>query len=486
MGQRRTHLITLLFVLVFASNAFALRLASLCGDGVDPSECAKLPFDGLTLFPTHCDPGFCVMGVVEGTTNEWDCGPCSAVASPTPTLSATPTATVTPTPTSTPTATVTPTPTSTVTITPTPTATYTVNVCVDVVSCVTPTGTPTVTRTPTPTVTPTQTVTQTPTPIPSPTLSPEGNMLVVSGGGVGVASRVYWDEANKRMCLFTGTASTCSPAVGLETVRDGSGEGHQIQTTSYASAVGTAPGFLRRKARGTIGAEAAVNSADNLGSDQWYGYQTDTGAFTQAVTVIATTTEAYTATAGGAVYKVATNPTGTIVPVNTLAALGGDVGVGPSQMTPEARFAVEEATIGDLVSCAISTSTNDDPLYCTRQGRVQTTSAALGTLLTLATTSGQSYLIETRTLGRCQSGANCTAGDSQACVIYSLIRNVAGTLTEISQTTDLATADATMSGTCSAAGDYAVSGTNYVIGATGATNETVTWHTTVIIQNLGS
>jgi hypothetical protein len=85
---------------------------------------------------------------------------------PTPTQTFTPTPTITPTPTQTPTATptitLTPTPTPTPTITPTPTPTFTA----------TPTPTQTFTSTPTLTPTPTQTFTPTPTLTPTPTQTP--------------------------------------------------------------------------------------------------------------------------------------------------------------------------------------------------------------------------------------------------------------------------------------------------------------------------
>lgn len=214
MGRSRSQLIVLL---VLVPWLLALRFASLCGDGTDPAECAKLDFDALTNPPVSCAPGFCVTGLIEGTTNEWDCQPCSGgggggptptapaatltatptptvnvcgavvacvTATATPTLTPTPTATQTVTPTPTQTATPTRTPTPTLTVTPSPTATVDelcpyietqdycgdlVRDCVDVQDCVvTPTPTPTLsatpTATPTTTRTPTPTITATPTP----------------------------------------------------------------------------------------------------------------------------------------------------------------------------------------------------------------------------------------------------------------------------------------------------------------------------------
>ena len=126
------------------------EICRICSCGVDGSLC----FCEGTTYATPDS-----FGKGRNTT---ECGGCTLPAcnagppaTPTPTLSATPTATRTPTPTrtATPTATVTPTPTETATptetVTPTPTETAT------------PTATPTETVTPTPT--------ETPTPSPTPT-----------------------------------------------------------------------------------------------------------------------------------------------------------------------------------------------------------------------------------------------------------------------------------------------------------------------------
>ncbi|NPA26140.1 MAG: L,D-transpeptidase [Chloroflexi bacterium] len=91
------------------------------------------------------------------------------MASPTPTVTPTPTITLTPTQTPTPTITLTPTQTPTATITPTPTFTPTF----------TPTSTPTQTPTPTATFTPTPTITPTPWPLPKGVEPGERWVLVV-------------------------------------------------------------------------------------------------------------------------------------------------------------------------------------------------------------------------------------------------------------------------------------------------------------------
>ena len=76
-------LLRIVFMLLVAMPAFAQDLPYMCGD-VDAAGCRKMPWDAITDFPISCDPGYCVIGVIEGTTNVWDCGPCPAAATPTP------------------------------------------------------------------------------------------------------------------------------------------------------------------------------------------------------------------------------------------------------------------------------------------------------------------------------------------------------------------------------------------------------------------
>lgn len=340
-----------------------------------------------------------------------------------------------------------------------------------------------------------------PTPAPTATMEPACSMAYINTGGqLAAIGRFCYDATNLTGCFISGVSaqSTCTPLSDrmFYFIADASSGTtiSQIGLSSYSrSANSRPPGFVRQKSRGTYAVPTPNAANDGVGADLWQGWWDDAGVtavtgWLQLGRFNATVLESM-AGGGGAGTRInfASNAIGAISPTETLGLLGGKVGIGPSQTAPaDARLIAQETTLGDAVLGLVSTATNDDPNEWTRQGRVQTTAAAAGTLVTLATVTGQSYLVESRILGRCVSGAGCTAGDSQACVIYSLIRNVGGALTEVSQTTDLATADASMSGTCSAAGDHAVSGTNYVIGVTGAANETVTWHATVKVHNLGS
>lgn len=157
MGRRLLCVI----VLLWASVAHGQQ-CYLDDDGSGAAGFGPLPWNSLTGFSSPCDPGFCVSGIIEGTTNEFDCQPCSGgggggtecSTSPCDLDAATtlggqdiclvdgtncPPFPTTPTPV----LTTTPYPTPTVTASSTPTATATGN---------TATPTPTVTTTPTYTV----------------------------------------------------------------------------------------------------------------------------------------------------------------------------------------------------------------------------------------------------------------------------------------------------------------------------------------------
>lgn len=111
-------------------------LDSLSRDPTDDAAYGRMPFDSLTDLPTTCAVGYCIRGLVDTLgVITFDCMPCSGAGAPTPTP-----------------------PAATLTATPTPT----INVCGEIPNCVTATPTPTVTVTPTATSTPPPSATATP------------------------------------------------------------------------------------------------------------------------------------------------------------------------------------------------------------------------------------------------------------------------------------------------------------------------------------
>ena len=154
--------------------------------------------------------------------------------SPTATATASATPTATATATSTPTATATSTPTATATSTPTATRTAT------------PTSTPTATatRTATPTPTPTATATKTPTPTMTPTATPTATATPVFNV-VFVTSQTYDGSINGAMSL-TGADAQCAAAATAGGLPTGTYKAWlSTSTVDASSRLGSARGFIR-------------------------------------------------------------------------------------------------------------------------------------------------------------------------------------------------------------------------------------------------
>jgi subtilisin-like proprotein convertase family protein len=163
-------------VLYSQSCTAGFSIVTLFDDEGQPIQCppspgaSAIPADmlpGLALFDGENSAGTWVLTITDtlsgnqGVLNQWclDITETTATATPTSTLTDTPTVTDTPSPTVTATPTITDTPTATITDTPTITNTRTSTV----------TDTPTITDTPTATITVTPTITETPTGTDSPT-----------------------------------------------------------------------------------------------------------------------------------------------------------------------------------------------------------------------------------------------------------------------------------------------------------------------------
>jgi len=424
---------------------------------------------------------------------------------PSPTPTATPTATATRTPTPTLSATPTLSPTPTVTATPTATALL----CSDIVNCV-PTTTPTATRTPTPTVTatpthsatPTVTTTATATATPSPTatatatprptMTPENAIVYITAGEArGASPLLLADGTNGRIGICSGTATSCVPTTGIDQIRNDGGLAHQIQTTSYSSTSGNAPGLIRRKARGTVAASTGLLNGDTLGNDQWWGYG-DTGSFAQLATVIVTAVEDFVSPANGVVYKISASAAGSAGTVLSLSATGGKVGIGPSTVSPLARLHVIEETLGNAVEQLESVATNDNPTRRVFQGRVETTDATVTSLHTFTTATSNVYLISGTVVARCTAGANCTLGQGLGCTFSATVKNVGGTATLVGALTSTHCTTDITGLTCTTACTFAVnaapcaSAANVCIKVTGGAARTITWHDSLTIENVGS
>lgn len=395
-----------------------------------------------------------------------------------------------------------PTPTPTPTVSPTPTATATPTLSA------TPTVTPTPTKTATPTPTLSATPTATVTAVPFPTGTPVHAIVSMAANGLPAESSYHFilDHTNGLMCLVNGTATTCTPTFLIDTFSDSTAEG-RWRLTAVRSVAGQGPAIIRRKARGTLGAETGVISGDGLGQDFWQGYNNSDATYYSVVTVGSFATETYDLGAGsglGARYKIATTATGGINAIDTLSALGGKVGIGPSALTPAARLDVIEETLGAAVQKLQSVATNDDVTQNVYQSRVSTAGVTGTTLHNFTTASNVSYLVTVNVLARCTSGTACTASQSLGCTMTATFKNNGGTLAQIGSTSitaaacDLTGATCTVQSTvanaaCSpvalnvnTAGNCTANGDLCIRLTPPSANLTITWHDTMTIMNLGS
>lgn len=139
------------------------------------------------------------------------------------------------------------------------------------------------------------------------------------------------------------------------------------------------------------------------------------------------------------------------------------------------------AVAGEVVQTLTTTATNDDVAEKVFQARVATTDATVTTIATIAIPTTTSVLIEARVVARRTGGSSGTAEDGAAYVIYALYKNVAGTATEINETTAF-TGESQSGWDCSVSG----SGGDALIRVTGAANNNVTWHVTYRTYSVSS
>ena len=159
---------------------------------------------------------------------------------------------------------------------------------------------------------------------------------------------------------------------------------------------------------------------------------------------------------------------------------GGKVGV--NQGTVSARLHVSESTLGNEVFRAESTATNDDPNLSVYQNRVATTDATVTTLHSFTLTASTTYRIEARVVARRTGGTSGTAEDGAGYIIVGTYKTVAGAATLVGAVSALYTAED------QAAWDATLdtSGTAVRVRVTGAANNNVTWHSTLIVSQVGT
>lgn len=155
------------------------------------------------------------------------------------------------------------------------------------------------------------------------------------------------------------------------------------------------------------------------------------------------------------------------------------LGIGTT--SPSATLQATQATAGSEVLRLQTTATNDDPNFKVYQNRVATTDGNATTIQTIAISASNSYLIEARVVGRRTGGVAGTADDGAAYIRRALVTTKTGTVT-VNATQDGLTQEDQAGWNAT----FAVSGTDILVQVTGAADNNVTWHSTVIVSNVGT
>ncbi|GMU50990.1 MAG: hypothetical protein AMXMBFR33_01360 [Candidatus Xenobia bacterium] len=130
-----------------------------------------------------------------------------------------------------------------------------------------------------------------------------------------------------------------------------------------------------------------------------------------------------------------------------------------------------------------SVSTNSDPNLYVRQYRTTTTDATVTTLATIALTASRTYHVEARVLARRTGGTAGTAEDAASYVIHGTWKTVGGVTTLVGALTADHTAEDQAGWDATIDSDGAG---NIRVRVTGAANNNITWHATVLLQDVGT
>lgn len=147
----------------------------------------------------------------------------------------------------------------------------------------------------------------------------------------------------------------------------------------------------------------------------------------------------------------------------------GNVRIG-STTAPAASLDIIQGTLGNAIQILATTATNDDPNEITYQNKVTTTDATVTTIATIAIPSSTTVFIEAKVVARRTGGAAGTAEDGAAYMVDAVYKNVAGTATEIGETSIFSAED-------QAGWDCTItpSGANALVQVTGAASNNVSW-----------
>ncbi len=272
--------------------------------------------------------------------------------------------------------------------------------------------------------------------------------------------------------------------------------GWQLETHNDNPGEDSVVGF--RRSRGSNASPTAVQTNDVLGTV--LGEAHDGSTFAETVALEWYASENWTGAGHGSVITLWATPHGTTTPARVLSSspdgnveIPGSLMVGTPQ-EPEARTHVIESTPGAEIVRWETTTTGDNPVLRTFQERTQTTNGTLTGLHQLTTDNDNAYLVEARVVGRCVGGAGCTTGQALGCIVKATVKNtggapgtaaIVGTATSDHCATDITGLTCTTACRLLAGASCGIN-ENVCVAVQGATNQTITWHDTLLVQQLGS
>ncbi len=153
--------------------------------------------------------------------------------------------------------------------------------------------------------------------------------------------------------------------------------------------------------------------------------------------------------------------------------------VGFFQSVPLARVHITESTDSNEIFRLETTETNDDSVFRYFQSRIVTSNATATTIFTFALATNRKMRVTAWVIG---TRTDVNPGDNGAYIRDAMFRDSGGTIAQVGATTAVSTIESNAAWDCT----ITFSGTNVLVQVTGVAGQTITWHATVMVQDLAS